>query len=346
MERKCESVLNEDLDLAATSLHDVLLTMKDSTVLITGATGLIGSFLVKLFEKANELYGTRISIIGVVRDVEKALKNQRLKNVRSTDLYSYENLKDEAIHPDYIIHTASPTSSSFFIHSPVETIKSVIRLSEFLFSPNLVLKVKSMVFLSTMEVYGSCNDQIIDEKTYGYLNPLDVRSSYPESKRLMETLCVAYSSEYKVPVKICRLTQCFGPGVDLLTDNRVFAQFLRSVINNQDIVLETEGRTERSYVYLSDAIEAILIVLMRGENGQAYNIANPATYCSIKDMALMLTKHYSIDLKYNIKHNPKYCPEQKINLDVSKLEKLGWKPKFDLETSYRRMITDYLSKKS
>ena len=326
MERKCESVLNEDLDLAATSLHDVLLTMKDSTVLITGATGLIGSFLVKLFEKANELYGTRISIIGVVRDVEKALKNQRLKNVRSTDLYSYENLKDEAIHPDYIIHTASPTSSSFFIHSPVETIKSVIRLSEFLFSPNLVLKVKSMVFLSTMEVYGSCNDQIIDEKTYGYLNPLDVRSSYPESKRLMETLCVAYSSEYKVPVKICRLTQCFGPGVDLLTDNRVFAQFLRSVISNQDIVLETEGRTERSYVYLSDAIEAILIVLMRGENGQAYNIANPATYCSIKDMALMLTKHYSIDLKYNIKHNLHIAFHEIINPILTENRFLCLKP--------------------
>ena len=343
MERKCESVLNEDLDLAATSLHDVLLTMKDSTVLITGATGLIGSFLVKLFEKANELYGTRISIIGVVRDVEKALKNQRLKNVRSTDLYSYENLKDEAIHPDYIIHTASPTSSSFFIHSPVETIKSVIRLSEFLFSPNLVLKVKSMVFLSTMEVYGSCNDQIIDEKTYGYLNPLDVRSSYPESKRLMETLCVAYSSEYKVPVKICRLTQCFGPGVDLLTDNRVFAQFARSVINKQDIVLKTTGETLRNHCYIRDALWALIIIMVKGARGEAYNIANQNTAMTIIDMAKMVAGLFE-ESKINVRIEPDspekygYTEKLKCLLNSDKLSSLGWNAEVDLKDMFIRTI--------
>lgn len=118
---------------------------------------------------------------------------------------------------------------------------------------------------------------------------MSVRACYPESKRMCENLCACYMKEYGVPVNIVRLTQTFGPGVEY-DDGRIFAELARCVIEKRDIVLHTKGETKRNYLFTKDAVNAIITVLLHGENGQAYNAANEETYCSILEMANMVAK--------------------------------------------------------
>ena len=186
---------------------------------------------------------------------------------------------------DYIIHGASITASRDFVEKPVETITTAIDGTRNLLELARQKNVKGMVYMSSMEVYGTPYDeQPLTEERMGYLNPLAVRSSYSESKQMVENLCVAYASEYGIPVKIVRLTQTFGPGV-AGDDGRVFAEFARCAVMGKDIRLQTEGLTKRMYLYTADAVTALLTVLTKGEDGQAYNAANVNSYFYIREMA-------------------------------------------------------------
>ena len=193
------------------------------------------------------------------------------------------------------------------------------------------------VYLSSLEVYGITDKEEISENDYGYINFLEPRASYSEGKRLCENLCISYGSEYAIPVKIARLTQTFGAGVTK-EDNRVFAQFAKSVIEKRNIILHTKGNTKRSYCYTTDAVCAIFTILTKGENNNAYNVANKNTYISIYDMAKSLENEntkviFEIDNK-----NRGYNPEIKINLNTKKLETLGWSAKTPLNEMFKKLI--------
>ena len=200
-----------------------------------------------------------------------------------------------------------------------------------------------MVYLSSMEVYGTFEDkEKIAEDDLGYLNPLTARSSYPEGKRAAESLCYAYYSQHGLPVKTARLTLTFGPGISL-SDNRVFAQFCHSAMQGKDIVLHTPGATKRDYLYTADAVTALLIMLLKGESGQAYNVANSTTYISIRDMAELVAQTCAakpikviIDVPNDISKLG-YAPTVKLNLDTARIESLGWHAKKDLPQMYQRL---------
>ena len=320
------------------------------TVLITGATGLIGSNIIHYILTYNNSVKNKIKVIGLVRNIKKA-----------QEMFSYDpNLNfiqndicqkisvDETV--DFIIHSASQTSSKGFVNNPVETINI-----SFLGTTNILnfareKKVKSVVFLSTMEVYGTpTSDEKIDETHACNLDTMNVRSCYPESKRLCENLCMSYYSEYSVPVKVIRLTQTFGPGVDY-NDGRVFAEFARCAIENRDIVLHTKGETKRNYLYTEDAVEAILTVLSKGENGSAYNAANENTYCSIYEMAELVANkiaggRINVLIQEEDISSFGYASILKMNLNTTKLRNLGWTPKTGLEDAYRYLINDWKMKK-
>ncbi|HPZ00989.1 MAG TPA: NAD-dependent epimerase/dehydratase family protein, partial [Clostridiales bacterium] len=178
---------------------------------------------------------------------------------------------------------------------------------------------------------------------YGYIDPLSVRSSYSEGKRMVENLCASYASQYRVPVCMARLSQTFGAGVEY-TDGRVFAEFARCAIEGKDIVLHTDGSTIRTYCYTSDAVSAILTLLESGTPGEAYNVTNMQTACSIREMAELVAGLYpeqNISVKIEI---PKdlaafgYNPQMVIRLNAEKLLALGWNPSVDLPTMFRRTI--------
>lgn len=317
--------------------------MYNSKILVTGATGLVGSAIVKkLLEQGNN------KVVALVRNSEKAEKIFADYETDNLEIMISDicDLKPEAVGVDYIIHAASQTSSKAFVNQPVETINTAIKGTTAILEFARVNPVKSFVYLSSMEVYGL---PVTDEKIYEYhstnLDTMAVRSCYPESKRMCENICVSYFSEYDVPVKIVRLTQTFGPGV-AYNDGRVFAEFARCAIEGRDIVLKTKGETKRNYLYLEDAVDAILAVLLKGENGNAYNAANDDTYCSIYEMAkLVAEKCSNKKISVIIEENEDiaklgYAPTLKMNLSTEKLKRLGWKAKVGLSDMFEIMIQD------
>ena len=321
-----------------------LSSFSDKTILITGATGLIGRALVREILAFNRVSPSPIHIIACVRSRKKALRLFGEDAEQLTLLVGdIREVSFSCVRADYMIHAAAQTSSRAFITDPVGTISTSIQGTERLLQAAAEQKVSRFLYLSTMEVYGIFrSDEKVDESHPSYLDTMSVRSSYPESKRLCETLCTSYCSEFQVPVSVLRLTQTFGTGVDY-DDGRVFAEFARCVIEGRDIVLKTKGETCRSYLDVDDAVSAIFTVLMKGGTGEAYNAANEETYCSIYEMARMVAEEIGggrirVRIEELEDNKEGYAPTLHMNLDTTKLKRLGWKPKTGLPEMYRKMI--------
>lgn len=306
------------------------------TILVTGATGLIGKLCVKSL--LNSDYNTQV--IALVRDEEKA-KNIFGESKRLTYLVQDINQRiNTTRRVDYIIHAASTTSSKDFVEKPVETIYTAINGSRNVLEFAKNKRLEGMVYLSSLEIYGVNEKENIKERDYGYIDILNPRSSYSESKKMVETMCISYGTEYGVPVKIARLAQTFGAGVSI-SDNRVFAQFAKAIINKENIVLHTKGETKRNYCYTTDAVRGIFTILTKGENNNAYNVANENSYCSISEMAHLLENEYT-KVEYKIDEiNRGYNPTVKIALNTEKLNALGWEAKVDLKEMFDRLIMNF-----
>lgn len=340
-----DRIYKEDGEFVAASESIDWQQLAGSSILITGATGLIGAAIIRGLMAYNAKNTDRIRVLALVRNAQKAEKmfgdEMAAGRIRMIvgDIREQISLEEPV---DYIIHGAGETASKAFVEKPVETVMTAMEGTVNLLRLARQKQVKSMVYLSSMEVYGTTQSLPLSEENMGYLNPLAIRSSYPESKRMAENLCVSYFSEYGVPVKIVRLTQTFGPGISA-DDGRVFAEFARCAVEGRNICLQTKGETKRMYLYTADAADAILTVLTKGENGQAYNAANPETYCSIREMADMVSAEFgkgSCRVVFKIPDTPNmaYNPTQELYLDTRRLETLSWKPDKDLRTMYERML--------
>ena len=346
LESPQDEVLQADLNSIIESNFDIS-SMQNSTVFVTGATGLIGSQIIKALACYNRLKNSNIKIVASVRSAEKAEKvyGELLQSGEIVLCLGDINKPisfDENI--DYIIHGASATSSRYFVTNPVETITTAIYGTQNILEFAREKSVKAMVYLSSLEVYGTPETgELIGEDDYGYIDPLNVRSSYSEGKRMVECLCVSYGQQYGVPIKIARLSQTFGAGVEY-DDGRVFAEFARCAIEKRDIVLHTSGATVRSYCYTSDAVLAILYILTKGEKNQAYNVTNMDTLISIKEMAELVCETFKeTDIKVEIDIPEDlasfgFNPEMLIKLDSTKLMNLGWKPIYRLDEMFRRVV--------
>lgn len=337
-------ILTEDTTNFA-STFPLWQNLKGANIAVTGATGLLGSCMVRCLLALNKEYSLNLRVTIVVRNRDKAIE---MFGDDAPTHYIY--VHDFANHDtplnlqnvDYLIHFAAPTASKYFINSPVETINTVVDGTNSVLEFAKNTQLKSLVFASTLEVYGTVTDdsQPLTEENQGYINPLDARSSYPMAKRMAECLCHAYVKEHGVNVKIARLAQTFGAGVTK-EDNRVFAQFAHSIINNQDIILQTTGELSRSYCYTTDAVSALLHILLKGENGKAYNVANEQTYISIIDMAKMLCREFNpkCEVKTHLGDNKAYSPDTKLRLSTAEIQRLGWIPQYDLREMFSRLIS-------
>lgn len=318
--------------------------LKEKSVLITGAAGLIGSQIVRVLAAYNRVKKYNTRIIAFVHNLSKAqevfapLINRRLVTIIGGDVLN-PLIVDKKI--DFVIHAASPTASAFFVDHPVETIRTAVDGTRNVLELAREKKIKSMVYLSSLEVYGIPDGhcETIREEDYGYIDSLSVRSSYSEGKKMTECLCASYAKEYNVPVKVARLSQTFGPGVDI-HDRRVFAEFIRCAIEQKDIILHTAGRTIRTYCSIKDAVTAILTILEKGRVGKAYNVANMETAISIREMADLVAHLYGdkIHVRTEIPENLEqfgYNPEMVIRLNTDKLNSLGWNATVSLEEMLR-----------
>ncbi|MGN0483268.1 MAG: NAD-dependent epimerase/dehydratase family protein [Lachnospiraceae bacterium] len=347
MEVQNDAVMQEDLE-AIVNGPTPLAELDGKTVFVTGATGLIGSQIVRALACCNRIKQTNIRVVAFVRSEEKAKRvfGPLLERENMTLCVGDVNQPIVVEEPvDYIIHGASATSSKYFVSNPVETVHTALDGTNHILTFAKEKQVKAMVYLSSLEVYGTPDGskEFITESDYGYIDPLQARSSYSEGKRMVECLCKAYEAEYGVPVRVARLSQTFGTGV-AYDDGRVFAEFARCAMEKKDIVLHTAGNTLRTYCYTKDAIEAILTILVRGEDGEAYNVTNMDTAITIRQMAELVCSLFpesgiqvTVDMPKDLASFG-YNPEMVIRLDSSKLEKLGWKATTGLEEMYRRLV--------
>lgn len=316
----------------------------NAVFLITGGTGLIGSSLIRCLIGLNK----GIKIIAPVRNIQKA-KNMfdadQLQQISLIECDIQKGNYDDVKNVDYIIHCVAPTSSKFYVEHPVDTFNTILDGTRSILEFANKNKVKSVVYLSSLEVYGKILDdsKAITEKDQGYLDLSAARSSYPMGKRATETLCCLYASQYGLPVKIARLAQSTGAGI-APDDNRFIAQFAKKALYGQDIVLFTTGESSIPSCYITDCVSAILFILLKGENGESYNVANESTYISARDLAYFIQKNFNpkISVQTNIDNSKGYAATTKLKLDTQKLRSLGWTPKYDLADMIKRLI-DYLS---
>ena len=318
--------------------------LKDKSIFITGATGLIGSQLLRFLHYLNQNYGYKMELYALVRDKEKVVKffgNELMDNSIHFVYGDVLSLPQIDAGIDYIIHGASITASKQFIEKAVETIDIAVNGTLNLLRFAKEKKVTSFVYLSSMEAFGVTDGEgVVREEDLGYIDISNPRSSYMESKRMCENLCVCFAHEYGLNTKCIRLTQTLGAGIDY-NDTRVAAYFARSVLEGSDIVLKTKGKTKRPILYSADAITAILTVLLKGKFGNIYTAANPQTFATIRETAEMVAEKIAagkIKVVFDIDVPAEYAPNLNLNLNVDKLCSLGWKPVVGLEDSYRRMI--------
>lgn len=340
-------IYKEDIERNVYSSNIDWNKLKDKTIFITGGTGLIGSLIINTVLYANKVYKLNCKIIALVREKEKSIKifEYQLQQNLGLELI-VGDVRDKIIgikeDIDYIIHAASQTSSKFFVENPVETVDISLQGTKNTLELAREKSVDNYIYLSTMEVYGRPNDdEKIDEKHGTDLLTNEARNCYPISKIMCENLCTCYAKQFNFNSNVLRLTQTFGAGVNY-NDTRVFAEFARCAIENKDIILHTKGETKRSYLYTSDAVNAILLVMLNGKANEIYNVANESSYCSILEMAnTVARKNKNIEVKCILDENIEkfgYAPTLCMNLDTTKIKKLGWNPNVNIDEMYDRLI--------
>lgn len=321
--------------------------------LITGATGFIGSQIVKAIIKRSDY--ERFRFILPVRDMNKARKFYApFLESKTNDFVFVEccvenmtmNRFSLEMGVDYIIHCATPTSSKYMISHPVETADAIVLGTRNALELAHRLEVKSMIFLSSMEVYGQVADEgkLRAENEIGSLSLSGARSCYPMGKRMAEHYCHIYQQEYGVPVKIARLSQVFGRGV-VASDNRVFMQFARSAMKGKDIVLKTTGQSLGNYCATEDAVAGILTILEKGKNGEVYNVVNEDNTMRIIDMAKLVASeiadgNISVVLDLENSSTTGYAPDTGLRMSGKKLRDLGWAPTKCMVEMYRDVIAE------
>lgn len=322
--------------------------LKGKSFLLTGATGLIGSFFVDAIMQYNQTLpeNERCSIIALGRNQAKA--EERFSPWFSMPEFQFIThdvrmpLPKLKKFPDYWIHAASPTHPMAFIAEPVNTIFSNIAGIQNILEYAATQSRNRVLFLSSVEIYGqNRNDTDYFLEDYcGYLDCNTLRGGYPEAKRVSEALCQAYIAQYGVDAVILRLPRCYGPTMQM-TDSKVSAQFLKRAIQRKDIVLKSDGNQLYSFSYVSDAVNGILWTLVLGKTGEAYNLADKRSDITVKELAELVAKCAETNVVYEV---PTALDCQgtstvtKALMNGEKLKTLGWKARYDIASGIYETI--------
>jgi len=318
--------------------------LKNQCILVTGATGMLASYFSFMLMYLNEHHGFNIHLILLARKME-SLNQVFGENLEKTTLIVQDVSEDIYFDGkiDYIIHAAGAASPYYIINDPVGIIKANTLGTFNVLELARKAKTKKVIFTSTREVYGKVeNKEVIAESDMGVVDPLDSRSCYPESKRIAETLLKSYSNQYKVHFNTLRIAHTYGPGMQTQNDGRVMADFINNAKENLDITLNSSGNDERAFCYITDAVEAMFRVLIKGNNNEAYNIANETEPITIIELAeLIQTVSGNQKEVFAGKDNvskPGYCNYKRVKLNTSKIEILGWRPEVSLKEGLAKTL--------
>ena len=327
----------QDVDMVIDSMPE-LSELAGKSVMITGAAGLICSSVVDILMQYNDRFNANITILAAGRWLEEmTVRFGDRVNRDDFKFVIYDASKNDNkldFHTDYIIHGASNAFPSMIVKEPVETMLSNFTGMKSLLDFSKDFDVKRILYISSSEVYGKKeDDQPFREGEYGFIDLLNPRNSYSIGKRAAETLCASYYDEYGVESVIVRPGHIYGPTASP-NDNRVSSAWAYSAARGEDIVMKSDGAQIRSYCYCLDCASAMLKVLLKGENIHAYNISNPNSVISIREMAEILAKAGEVKLireEASEADKKGFNPMSNSSLDSEGLQGLGWKGLFDAE---------------
>lgn len=319
-------------------------------IMVTGANGMIATYMVYTLMHLVLQGNMNITVIALARNKEKAqeLFKEFLANPHFVlllqDICSPIGYRGKA---DYIFHFAGNASPYFIQNDPVGIMKSNLLGTINVLEMAHDKEAKKVIFASTREVYGKNEtEESLTETSFGYIDCLDNRSCYPESKRAAETLCKSYYLQYGINFNAVRIAHTYGPGMKLDNDGRVMADLMACIINNQNIILKSNGEALRAFCYINDTIVGLLHILLFGNKAEAYNLANETEEVSIRSLAEMLVKispDKNLLVEYQIPQvkSDAYCNYRGVRLDTQKIESLAWKPAVGLEKGLRRTIKSF-----
>lgn len=319
------------------------------TVLITGAYGMLASYMVFMLLYLKIEKEMDIDIIAIIRSKEKFLKRygdfSRYMIVYESNLETEISIEENV---NYIIHAASLASPQFYGECPIEVLKPNVVGNYYLLKLAEKKCVEGYLLFSTGDIYGVIKNSDISkikETDMGIMDPLDLHNCYSESKRMAETMCTAWFYQKCVPVKIARIWHTYAPTMDVVNDPRVFASFVKDIINHKDIVMKSDGSAKRSFCYIADAIAGYFLILLCGIHGEAYNVCNSQEFYSIAELAQIMVQLYpELGLKVvkrKREKEDKYIENSVANYippDDNKLRELGWKPVYSVTTGFKRVI--------
>lgn len=323
--------------------------LKGKTVLVTGATGMLAYYFTLTLMHLNIEKNYGIKVLALVRSKNKA--EEKFKGFLNDE--NFEILAQDVCTPieyegdiNYIFHAAGAASPYFIKNDPTGIIaantQGTVNVLELARNKN----IENIVYPSTREIYGKVEEvDFVKETDMGVFDPLEARSCYPESKRMAETILKSYLVQYGVPFTVLRIAHSYGPGMIIGNDGRVMADFITNAVNSQDIVMKSDGLAERAFCYVSDAVAAIFLVMLKGENGEAYNLANEREPMAIRDVAKLISGLFperNINVVYQEATDTSgYCNYKRKGLDTSKLEALGWEPLIKLKDGLKSTVLSF-----
>ena len=348
-----KSILNdqrylEDLERIAAAPFIPWDRLRGSSLFISGSTGMIGSCLIDAIMFQNQEYGLNCSIHALSRNLEAA--QLRFDGWRKSGLIHFVqgnvNNPDNSYtgsHLDYILHLASNTHPIAYATDPIGTITANILGTKNMLDLAVRTSAQRFLFASSNEIYGENrgDTELFDESYLGFIDCNSLRAGYPESKRCGEALCQAYRKQFGQDFVIARLTRSFGPTLRL-SDTKALSQFIKNALNGEDIVLKSAGNQFYSYTYTIDAVSGLLSILLEGQSGEAYNIADTSCDITLRDLAAMIAESAGTHVVF---HDPDstesagFSKATKARLDGRKLRSLGWEVQFSLESALKRTLS-------
>lgn len=345
-------IVREDLERIA-SAPLAWGNLRGKTVLVTGGGGFLAAYLIKALLAASQRYNLNIRVVCVARS-PKNVETRLSAWINGPDFSVWQHdmsqpLSTDFPRADFIIHAASQASPKYYGVDPVGTLLANAAGTMYLLDHAVKIQAERFMFFSSGEIYGvpTDPDRLVGEQDYGYLDPMNVRSCYAESKRIGETMCAAWAQQYGLHTSVVRPFHTYGPGM-ALDDGRVFADFVADVVARRVIVLKSDGLAKRPFCYIADATIGFLTVLLTGGKAEAYNVANPDAEVSIRDLAITIAGLFperqvgtrfevpigsDAYLKSPISHS---CPS------IDKIKRLNWSPTTGVEEGFRRTIQSFL----
>lgn len=321
--------------------------LSGKTILLSGATGMIGKSMIDLVMRYNHTHTNEepVSIIALSRNGQNAEK--RLAAYWNEKFFRYvacdvNQPLPECGHADYIIHAASNTHPLQYSQDSIGTIASNVIGTKNLLDYAVTHEAERFCFLSSVEIYGENRGDVerFQEDYLGYLNCNTLRAGYPESKRVGEALCNAYGQTHGLNFVIPRLSRVYGPTM-LSSDSKAIAQFIKKAAAGEDIILKSAGTQLYSYTYVSDAAAAVLTVLLRGENGEAYNVSDPESEVTLRQITQWLAEDNDVKVTFevpDVTEQAGYTTATKALLDTEKISVLGWQPQIHMREGLRKTV--------